>query len=489
MTTPGEEIRNNRIEKLKQLASLNIDPYPERCSFALTEISAVRGSLAKYIKSRKAIGIAGRIVAKREHGRSAFVDIFDGTDRFQLFIAEDRIGEDAYRRFVDLTDVGDFMGAKGKVFYTKRKEPTVEVTTWEMLAKSLRPLPEKWHGLSDVEERFRKRYLDLIMNGDVRRRFMARSSIISCIRDFLQKEDYMEVETPLLHPIAGGALARPFVTHHHALDQDFYLRIAPELYLKRLLVGGFPRVFEMGRNFRNEGIDHTHNPEFTMLELYASFETREDLMKLTHDLFGAICKRLYKKTKFEFGGNSIDLTKFKTISFNEAMERYAAIPMYDAKSHEDILIYAQRFGVNPEKADTKAKIADMIFKKAVRPKFIQPTFLTDHPLEISPLAKINPERSDTTLRFQYIVGGFELANGFSELNDPIDQAGRFRGQEKLKEKGESEAMSYDEDFVEALEYGMPPAAGLGIGIDRLTMLFTGADNIKEVILFPTMRSK
>ncbi|MEK9175314.1 MAG: lysine--tRNA ligase, partial [Patescibacteria group bacterium] len=316
-----------------------------------------------------------------------------------------------------------------------------------------------------------------------------RSRIVASIREFLQDKNYIEVETPILHAIAGGALARPFQTHHHALDQDFYLRIAPELYLKRLMIGGFQKIFEIGRSFRNEGIDHTHNPEFTMLELYSAFETRDDLIRLTHELFQITCKKLYKKTKFEFQDKEIDFTKFKTISFNDAMERYASMPMYNSKTKEDILITAKRFGVNPEKSDTKSKIADFIFKKIVRPKLIQPTFLIDHPLEISPLAKKNPTNSETVLRFQYIVGGFELANGFSELNDPIDQAERFRAQEKLRGAGEGEAMSYDEDFVEALEYGMPPAAGLGIGIDRLVMLFTNTDNIKEVILFPTMRPK
>lgn len=489
MPTPGEEIRNYRIKKLEQLRAVGIDPYPEQCSFALTAISDVQGALSKYIKSRRAIGIAGRIIAKREHGKSAFVDIFDGTGKFQLFVAEDKVGADAYQRFVDFSDVGDFIGAKGKVFYTKRKEATIEVSAWEMLVKSLRPLPEKWHGISDVEERFRKRYLDLIMSADVRGRFAVRSTVISEIRNFLSKDNYMEVETPILHPIAGGALARPFTTHHNALDENFYLRIAPELYLKRLLVGGFPKVFEIGRNFRNEGIDHTHNPEFTMLELYSAYSTREDLMTLTHKLFQSICKKINKKTVLTFQDTEIDFSKFRAISFSDAMERYATIPMYDKTTIADMMTFAKRFGVNTDRGDTKSKIADMIFKKIVRPKLIQPTFLMDHPLEISPLAKKNPANPETTLRFQYIVGGFELVNGFSELNDPLDQAERFRAQERLRQAGEAESMSFDEDFVEALEYGMPPAAGLGIGIDRLIMLFTGSDNIKEVILFPTMRPK
>ncbi len=489
MPTPGEEIRNYRVKKLEQLRAHHIDPYPEQCSFALVPIVTIASGVSQYIKSRKAIGIGGRIMAKREHGKSAFVDIFDGTAKFQLFIASDRVGVEEYQQFIDLTDVGDFIGARGKVFYTKRKEPTIEVGKWEMLAKSLRPLPEKWHGISDVEERFRKRYLDLVMNEEVRSRFMTRSKIISEIRSFFNKQGYQEVETPLLHPLAGGALARPFVTHHHALDQDFYLRIAPELYLKRLLIGGMSKVFEIGRNFRNEGIDHTHNPEFTMLESYAAYTSREDLMELTHALFVVLSKALFKSAQFEFQGESIDVSKFKIISFGAAMERYATIPMYDKKTRDDLLVVAQRFGVNPESGDTKTKIADLIFKKVVRPKLIQPTFLVDHPLEISPLAKKNPQNPESTLRFQFIVGGVELVNGFSELNDPLDQAERFYAQEKIRAKGEDEAMSYDEDFIEAMEYGMPPAAGLGIGVDRLVMLLTNVDNIKEVILFPTLRSR
>jgi len=488
MPLPGEEIRRIRIEKLENLKKLGVDPYPEKSKFFVDSIKAVADKFSVLVKRKKVVGIAGRVMAKREHGGSMFLDLFDGTGKFQVFAAENTL-KNTFSELRDVIDIGDIISVQGKLFRTKQKQQTISAHHWQILVKSLRPLPEKWHGISDAEERFRKRYLDLMMNDGVRARFLLRSNIINAIRRFFNDEGFLEVETPMLHSIPGGALARPFITHHNALDQDFYLRVAPELYLKRLLIGGFQKIFEIGRNFRNEGIDHNHNPEFTMLEAYSAYETRAECIDMVHKFLLAIAKSIFHKTFFTYQGASIDCKKHAELSFSEALERHALLPQYDKASRSDFELAASRFGISIKPSDTKSKIADIIFKKIVRPKLIQPTFLLDHPLEISPLAKRNPARPHTALRFQLIVGGQELVNGFSELNDPLDQAERFKLQEALKNTGEAETMSYDGDFIEALEYGMPPAAGIGIGIDRLIMLLTDSDNIKEVILFPTLRSK
>ena len=483
-----EDIREERIKKAEALREQGVDPYPAHTA----RTHAINDALKKFSaleKSKAAIVIAGRITHKREHGGSMFLDLADGSGAMQVYLKKDILG-DEYRRAVETLDIGDIVEAEGAAFMTKKNEQTLEVRRWAMFAKSLRPLPEKWHGLQDTEERFRRRYLDLLMNEGVRRRFELRSRMIRAVRDFHIKHDFLEVETPMLHPIPGGTLAKPFVTHHNALDADLYLRIAPELYLKRLLVGGMERVFEIGRCFRNEGIDPAHNPEFTMLECYAAYWDEEDMMGFVEDLFVALAKEFAQKKALIFEGKTIVFKKpFSRISFKDLLARFALITDYERETKGSLATRARQLGIETGAHESKGKIADEIYKKVCRPHLIQPTFVINHPLDISPLAKKRSEHSDEVRRFQLVVGGWELANAFAELNDPIDQRERFEEQEEERAGGEDEAHRMDEDFVEALEYGMPPAAGLGIGIDRVAMLFADVKNIREVLLFPTLRPK
>src|SRR3989344_1148238 len=461
MASSGEEIRNFRLKKLEILQKKAIDPYPSKISFKILEIEDVKKNFKKLEKLKLPFGIAGRVMAKREHGGSLFFDLLAG-ESFQVFMSKEKVGEDTFNLFLETIDTGDFVAVFGKPFTTKRKEPTLEAQKWEIISKSLLSLPEKWHGLSDIEERFRKRYLDLLMNKDVLGRFLRRSSIISEMRNFFDKSEFVEVETPMLHSIAGGALAKPFITHHNALNNDLYLRIAPELYLKKLLVGGFKKVYEIGKSFRNEGIDPKHNPEFTTIEWYAAYWDEEDMMEFTEKFFKHIVKKITGKSEIEYQGKAISFAeKFQRVSFKDALARYAQIIDYDKESPESFRLIAKRFGIEPEAHEYKAKIADEIFKKACRPHMTKPTFLTNHPLEISPLAK-KYAKGNEVRRFQLVVGGLELVNAFSELNDPLDQLERFKEQEKMKKSGEKEFHPIDEDFVEALEYGMPPAAGAGL---------------------------
>lgn len=488
MASSGEEIRNFRLKKLETLQKRGINPYPSKISFKISEIEDVKRNFKKLEKSKKSLGIAGRVMAKREHGGSLFFDLLAG-ESFQVFMSKEKIGGESFDLFLETIDVGDFIAVFGKPFLTKRKEPTIEAQKWEIISKSLLPLPEKWHGLSDTDERFRKRYLDLLMNKEVADRFLKRSAMVSEIRNFFDASEFVEVETPMLHPIAGGALAKPFVTHHNALNIDLYLRIAPELYLKKLLVGGFKKVYEIGKSFRNEGIDPKHNPEFTTIEWYAAYWDEEDMMLFTEKFFKHIVKKITGKSEIEYQGKSVSFSgKFARVSFKDALARYAQIIDYDKESQESLRLIAKRFGIEPEAHESKTKIADEIFKKVCRPHMQRPTFLTNLPLEISPLAKKHENKNEVR-RFQLIAGGLELVNAFSELNDPLDQLERFKEQEKMKRAGEKESHPVDEEYAEALKYGMPPAAGAGLGIDRLVMLLTNTENIKEVILFPTMRPK
>lgn len=491
-----EDIRNERIKKLEAFEKSGVDAYPAKAD-AFRAIGEVLKKFAAFAKSRKKITVAGRIMARREHGGSTFCDIRDASGKIQLFFKEDVLGEE-YGKFSDTADIGDFVEVSGKPFQTKRGEPTIEVSAWRMLAKSLLPLPEKWHGLQDVEERFRRRYLDLLMNDEVRNRFLSRSKIITELRAILEKDGFQEFETPMLQPIAGGALAKPFATHHNALDIDLYLRIAPELYLKRLLVGGFEKIYELGRDFRNEGIDMTHNPEFTMLELYAAYWDEEDMMKFVERVTVGLVKAVFKKSEFAYQGQTIKIkTPFLRVTFRNLLKKYALIADYDNETRDSLALTARRLGLDVGPHESKGKIADEIYKKICRPKMIEPTFIVEHPLDISPLAKKKEGVRDTAWRFQLIAGGMELMNGFAELNDPQDQRRRFEEQMKMRGGGPStelgagdeEAHPFDEDFVEALEYGMPPAAGLGIGVDRLVMLLTDTKNIREVVLFPTLRPR
>lgn len=484
-----EEIRNERIKKLSELENRGIEGYPAGVS-RTHDIASVLKKFPAFMKGRKTNAIVGRVMARRGHGGATFADIRDGSGQMQVLLKKDVLGAE-YDRFSETGDIGDFIEVAGKAFKTKKGEPTLEVHKWRMLAKSLLPLPEKWHGLQDVEERFRKRYLDLLVNEGVRESFMARAKIISTLRALLESAGFVEVETPLLQPIPGGALARPFSTHHNALDTDFYLRVAPELYLKRLLVGGFERVYEIGRNFRNEGIDATHNPEFTMLECYAAYWDENDMMAFVENSIVDLVKTVVgKKCEVLYDGNAIQFKKpFSRVSFKDLLKKYALIPDYDAETRDGIALRARQLGIDSAPHESKGKIADEIYKKIARPKIIQPVFVVNHPLDISPLAKKRAENPAEVRRFQLIAGGMELANAFSELNDPLDQRARFEEQEGMRGSGEEEAHRIDEDYIEAMEYGMPPAAGLGVGIDRLVMLLTNVKNVREVVLFPTLRPK
>ncbi|MFC1595035.1 lysine--tRNA ligase [Patescibacteria group bacterium] len=484
-----DDLQKVRLEKLSHLKEVFGDVFPARAvrSHAIKEVVK---DFSKFTKKKSPINIVGRILRIRSHGDSTFFDIEESWSVIQCYIKKDVVKEKMYDLFQDNIDAGDFVEISGKAFLTKKKEKTIKVISWKPLAKSLRPLPEKWHGLQDVEDRFRKRYLDLLMNEEVRNRFLMRTEIISAIRTFLNKEDFKEVETSMLHPVAGGALAKPFVTRHNALDMDLYLRIAPELYLKRLLIGGFERIYEIGKSFRNEGIDAKHNPEFTTVEWYAAYWDEENMMECVERFMRFILKSLKLKNKISFDEKTITFgKKFSRVEFKEILKRHAFILDYNKETRESIALKAKRFGIKTETFESKAKIADEIFKKVCRPHIIQPTFITKLPLEISPLAKKDENNPDEAKRFQMIVGGLELVNAFSELNDPIDQRERFKISQQARKEGESEAHMFDQDFIEALEYGMPPTAGIGIGIDRLVMLLTDTKNIREVILFPTLRLK
>lgn len=463
-----EEIRKARLKKLENIKKTGIDPYPAE-SFRSHEISEALDNFDELSKSGEKITLAGRLMSLREHGGSTFSDLKDETGKTQLFFKKDLIGDSQYNFFLENFDIGDFIEASGVLIKTKVGEQTLEVQSFRMLTKTLLPLPEKWHGLQDIEERYRKRYLDLIFNSEAKEKIFKRSEIIKSIRQYFIKYGCIEVETPILQTIPGGALAKPFRTHLKTLDLDLYLRVAPELFLKRLLIGGFEKVFEIGRNFRNEGIDRDHNPEFTMLEAYFAYKDYNWLMGFTEDLF------IYLSSEFK--------KPFKREKFNELLKKETGLD-YDENSEEDFKKFVEKSGIKVKKEMTKANLADEIFKKLVRPKIINPTFVIDHPLDLSPLAK---KISQTNVaRFQLIAGGFELTNAFSELNDPLDQKERFEEQKELKG---DEVHPYDKEFLEALEYGMPPAAGIGIGIDRLVMFLTNSTNLREIILFPIMKPK
>lgn len=480
-----EAIRNERIKKIETLGRRGITSYPaeSRRTHVIRDLIKKFSSLEK---SKRKIFIAGRMVAKREHGGAVFIDLKDASGKIQAYFKKNMLGE-IYDLFIETADIGDFFEIEGRCFKTKRGEETVEVTGWQILAKSLRPLPEKWHGLRDDEERFRKRYLDLLMNDGVRARFEMRSSLMKTIRMFLEKNSFLEVETPIFHPVPGGALAKPFVTHHNALDTDFYLRIAPELYLKRLLIGGFEKVYEIGKNFRNEGIDASHNPEFTELECYAAYWDEERMMSFTEDMMQFLVDTLGFGEEIEFDGKKISWKKpFPRVSFQDVLKRYALVSDFERDTEDSLAIRAKQLGIDVSPRESKGKIADEIYKKICRPYLVQPTFVVNHPLEISPLAKKCRENKDEVRRFQLVAAGMELTNAFAELNDPLDQRVRFEMQEKERGRDE-EAHRMDEDYLEAMEYGMPPAAGLGVGIDRLVMLLTDTKNIREAVLFPTMR--
>ncbi len=484
-----EEIRVGRINKIKILREQGIDPYPIVCN-RTHEVGSIVSNFDNFVASAEAVTLAGRIMAIRGHGGAVFIDFTDGTGKIQGYLKKDDMGDKSFDLFVETVDVGDIVEFNGSCVLTKRQEKSLKVASWTMLTKSLRALPDKWHGLQDVDERYRKRYLDILMSPEVRERFILRSRVVSEIRNFLDSAGYLDVDTPVLQPLAGGASAEPFKTHHNALDIDLYLRVAPELYLKELLIAGFPKVYEISRNFRNEGIDMTHNPEFTGVEFYESFSNAKNQMDFVERLLVNLVKKVLGRSEIEYDGNIIIFSeKFTAISYYDVLKRYALISDPESITREDLTMKASQLGVQVAPVDSVEKIFDNVYKKVCRPKLIQPTFIVDYPLNYLPLAKRLPHKDTLVDAFQLVIGGVELVKAFSELNDPIDQAERFAVQDKNREAGDKEAQSTDADFIEALEYGMPPAGGVGIGLDRLVMVLTDTKNIKEVILFPTMRPK
>jgi lysyl-tRNA synthetase class 2 len=484
---PINELYAVRKEKEKYLKEQGIETYPQdRGPYITTRDVEERFaglSPEELEKSEERVAIAGRIMAFRDFGKSAFIHVQDRKGKIQAYIRKDILKSPAYDIFKKF-DICDIVGLEGKVFKTKTGELTVLTDTMKLLTKSLRPLPEKWHGLKDVEERYRKRYLDLIVNEKVKDVFTTRARIIDYIRRYFVDRDFIEVETPMMQVIPGGATAKPFVTHHNAMGMDLYLRIAPELYLKRLVVGGFERVFEINRNFRNEGISVRHNPEFTMLEYYQAYATYEDLMALTEDMVSSLVKELFGTYVIAYNGQDIDFTPpWRKITMSEAMAQLGGFDLSVLDDPERLKEYAKDLEIEGADKESRGKLITKVFEELCEKKLIQPTFITQYPIEVSPLAKRNDQNPEITERFELYISGMEIANGFNELNDPEDQLGRFELQIKEKEEG----AALDEDYITALEYGLPPTAGQGVGIDRLTMLLTDSASIRDVILFPLLR--
>jgi lysyl-tRNA synthetase class 2 len=487
MTSRLERITEQRLDSLSRIRARGIDPYPHSYhpSHTIREATTL---FEQQKESPEDISLAGRIVSRRSIGKMSFLDIRDGSGKIQLSLRYDLLGRERYEFLQDI-DIGDIIGAKGRLFRTKSGELTVEVSDFTMLCKSLRPLPEKWHGLADVEKRYRQRYLDLISNEDNRNIFVLRSKIITAIRSFLDKQGFMEVETPVLQPHAGGASARPFVTHHHALDEDLYLRIALELHLKRLMVAGFDKVYEIGRTFRNEGISVRHNPEFTLLECYEAYSDYHDIMRLVEEMFRYIMKAVLGDTRLTRNGQVIDLgLPWQRLYLREAIKDHCGIDFEDYPDSASLRTRMTELGMDVDPTKGKGRLIEDLLSTFVEPKLIQPTFLLDYPVEMSPLAKRKRGDDQLVERFEGFVDGVEVANAFTELNDPLEQRERFSQQAK-EQIADEEVEIADEDFLQALEYGMPPTGGLGIGIDRLVMLLTGQLSIREVILFPQLKTK
>ncbi len=482
------DLMRQRKEKLNEIRNAGIDPYPHQYEPTHT----TQGIHEKYkdvneiADERNRVTIAGRIMTKRDHGKSSFAHLQDSTGRIQVYVRRDSVGPDSYliyRRF----DVGDIIGVSGIIFRTRTGELTINVDKVELLSKSIRPLPEKWHGLTDKQTRYRQRYADLIMNPEVKEVFLKRTHIVQAIRDMLNDQDFIEVETPILQPIYGGASARPFTTYHNTLDQPLYLRIANELYLKRLIVGGIDKVYEFSRDFRNEGMDRDHNPEFTMLELYQAYADYIQVMALTENLIAKTAEKIHGSTKITYQGQEIDFSPpWRRMTMIESIKEHSSFNP-ETLSEDELYSKVVHAGIELDGNESKGKIIAQIFDTYVEDKLIQPTFIYDYPIEVSPFAKKKPENPEFVERFEFFVAGMELGNAFSELNDPIDQRQRFLEQAANLEKGDDEAFMVDEDYLRALEYGMPPTGGLGIGIDRLTMLLTDQYSIRDVILFPQMR--
>jgi len=489
-----KEFLKQRVKKLDELRQQGINPYPNNFRVSHTTrdiIDRFAGKNPEQIEqSEELFIIAGRVMAIRDFGKSSFIHLQDRKGRIQAYLRKDKLGNDAYQLFKKEVDIGDFLGIKGTAFMTHTGELTLLAQEFSLLTKSLRPLPEKWHGLQDVEPRYRQRYLDLIVNPRAQDTFLVRTRLINAIREFLCQHDFVEVETPMMQTIPGGATARPFKTYHNTLDMDLYLRIAPELYLKRLLVGGFERVFEINRNFRNEGISTQHNPEFTMLEFYQAYATFEEFMDFTEQMFSCICEKLAGSPRLNYQGRELDFTPpWMRLSLKEAAAQFGAIALDDLNDRDRAFAHAQRLGIPLNGNEALGEIVTEIFEAVAEDQLVQPTFITHYPVEVSPLARKNEQDPTVTDRFELYIMGREIANAFSELNDPEDQRRRFIEQAQAKQKHEGIVTEIDEDFLNALEHGMPPAAGEGIGIDRLVMLFTDSPSIRDVILFPLLRSE
>ncbi|MGH9451921.1 MAG: lysine--tRNA ligase [Terriglobia bacterium] len=497
-----DELALQRQKKLDSIRELGAEAYPRKFEFTDT----LPQVLAEYsprtaedlAASKIPVRVAGRVMTIRPHGKAGFAHLAGGGVRLQVYVRQDAVGERDFDLF-KLLDIGDVVGIDGYLFRTRTGELTVHAEQLHFLAKSLLPMPEKWHGLSDVEIRYRQRYLDLMVNDDVRRVFEHRSRLVRALRDFLDAEGYMEVETPMMQPLAGGAMARPFVTHHNALDIDLFLRVAPELYLKRLLVGGLDRVYEINRNFRNEGISTQHNPEFTMLEFYQAYADYSDMMSLTERLLRHVAQAVLGRLEFEFSGHAISFERFERMTMKEGLVKYWPASAGEAPRVEDladpkaIFRWVEQYNQTAEQPVEAAEgtapgnVLGELFEAVAEKNLIQPTFIMDYPLEVSPLSKQKPDDPNYVERFEMYIGGMEVANAFSELNDPREQRDRFNYQQMLREKGDLSAHAIDEDYIRALSYGMPPAGGEGIGIDRLAMILTDSRSIRDVILFPLLR--
>ncbi|MFP3898905.1 MAG: lysine--tRNA ligase [Dehalococcoidia bacterium] len=487
MTSRLDHITEQRLASLNRIRSLGIDPYP-RCYHPSHIAREAQASFEQEGEGIEDASLAGRIMSKRSMGRMSFIDLRDRSGKIQLSLRSDLLGQEKYQLLQDI-DIGDFIGAEGKLYRTKTGEVTLEVSDFAVLCKSLRPLPEKWHGLADVEKRYRQRYLDLISNEASRHTFIVRSKIITAVRSFLDERGFMEVDTPVLQPRAGGALARPFVTHHHALDQDLYLRIALELHLKRLVVGGFDRVYEMGRVFRNEGISVKHNPEFTLLECYQAYSDYSDMMRLVEDMFVHVASGVLGTTRLVRDRATIDLgLPWQRLDLRQAVKTYSGIDFEDYRDADSLRTRMVEMGMEVEAGKGRGRLIDELISTYVEPNIVQPTFLVDYPVDMSPLAKRRQGDDRLVERFEGFVAGMEVANAFTELNDPLEQRERFLQQQRAR-VGDDEVEVADEDFLQALEYGMPPTGGLGMGIDRMVMLLTDQHSIREVILFPPLKTR
>jgi lysyl-tRNA synthetase class 2 len=480
------DLKQVRLDKLGELRDLGIDPFGSRYERDCTA-GKIQASFDQM--DGQTVRIAGRIMSKRRHGKAGFANLQDLSGDIQLYFRKDDVGEEKYELFKKL-DMGDILGVEGFVFRTQKGEISVHVHDFIYLSKSLNPLPEKWHGLKDVEMRYRQRYVDLIVNPAVREVFIKRSLIIKEIRQYLDRKEFLEVETPMMHPIAGGATARPFTTHHNALDMSLFLRVAPELYLKRLIVGGMEKVYEINRSFRNEGISTKHNPEFTMLEIYQAYADFQVMMELTEELVSSVMLKVNGTMIAEFEGQQIDFTPpWRRVTMLDVIKEHTGLDFGMIKGDNEARQAAKQLGMEVKESESRGEIINEVFEEFVEDKLIQPTFVYGHPVEISPLAKRNAANPEFTDRFEVFIMQREIANAFSELNDPIDQRERFMKQVEKRAGGDVEAQMMDEDYINALEYGMPPAGGLGIGIDRLIMLMTDSPSIRDVIFFPTLRKR